>query len=436
GGVGQASDYWGNDYYDDTYEHNGRFEKFQGYCTDVWFQGAINFIDKNRDEPFFCFIPTNAPHGPYRVPPQYAQPYKKAATWANGANFYGMIANLDENVGKLRAWLDRSGLSKNTLLIFMTDNGTANGAAFGRDRLNSLATKGFNAGMRGKKSSIYDGGHRVPCFFHWPGGGLAGGRDVPDLAAHIDLLPTLIDLCGLQAPKSVKFDGISLQPLLRGGARDWPKRTLIVQFQGGAYFKYQPEPWRDSVVMSSRWRLMDGKRLYDIRADPTQSRDVAAGHEGIVERMRAAYEAWWPQVRPRLYEPVRIGLGADAENPATLCSQDWYLPTGNPPWHPGSISKLPAVTGPWRVDVARRGVYEITLRQKPEIAHFPIVAKSARLRIADVDETKPVPAGATGVSFRVILPAGATALETFLTKETGKIGGAYFADVQFIGEAK
>ena len=181
GGVGQASDHWGNDYFDDTYERNGRFEKFAGYCTDVWFAEALRFIEENRKKPFFLYLAPNAPHGPYRVPPRWSTPYEGKADWRSGPQFYGMVANIDHNLGVLRERLDSLGLAENTILIFMTDNGTANGATF--ENLTSEAVKGFNAGMRGKKSSIYEGGHRVPFFIHWPAGRIDQGRDIESLAA-------------------------------------------------------------------------------------------------------------------------------------------------------------------------------------------------------------------------------------------------------------
>ena len=182
GGVGQASDYWGNDYFGDTYERNGKFEKFEGYCTDVWFSEAMRFIDENKNTPFFLYLATNAPHGPYRVDPKWSEPYQGKANWGAGPQFYGMIGNIDHNIDMLRQCLARLGLAENTILVFMTDNGTANGAEFGRDKLNSEAVQGFNAGMRGKKSSVYEGGHRVPFFIYWPAGGLTGGRDINRLA--------------------------------------------------------------------------------------------------------------------------------------------------------------------------------------------------------------------------------------------------------------
>jgi arylsulfatase A-like enzyme len=142
GGIGNTQDYWGNDYFDDTYFRNGEPEKFEGYCTDVWFAEAMKFIEANRDRPFFCYLPTNAPHGPYRVPEKYSRPYKGKGV---KFNFYGMIANIDENMGRLMNKLKRLGIEDNTILIFMTDNGTSGGYLV------------YNAGMRGSKNSEYDG---------------------------------------------------------------------------------------------------------------------------------------------------------------------------------------------------------------------------------------------------------------------------------------
>ena len=203
GGVGQISDYWGNDYFDDTYERDGKFEKFEGYCTDIWFEGALDFIEDSAKarKPFFAYIATNAPHHPFRVSEEYEAPYKTAATWRKGgaSKFFGMIANIDDNVAKLRRKLEEWELTEDTILIFMSDNGTAGGVEMDTDGLPAPG-KGYNAGMRGRKASIFDGGHRVPCFVHWPGGGMVGGRDAAQLAAGYDLLPTLVDLCELKVP--------------------------------------------------------------------------------------------------------------------------------------------------------------------------------------------------------------------------------------------
>lgn len=428
GGIGQASDYWGNDYFDDTYERNGVFEQFEGYCTDVWFREGMRFIEENRDGPFLLYLPLNAPHGPYRVPAEWAEPYQGNPEVAN-ANFYGMVANFDYNMGLLRAHLEELGLTENTILIFMTDNGTAAGGKF--KGLDSEPTVGFNAGMRGKKSSIYDGGHRVPFFIHWPKGGLTGGRDIDTLAAHIDVLPTLAELCGIEVTEAYRPDGLSLKPLL-DGTDDWDRDHLVVQYLGGAYGRaLPPQPYDTCVVITERWRLVNngGQFLYDIQADPAQQKDVAAQHPEVVAELRTLYEPFWEKVQPRL-TPVSIDLGNPAQNPTELCSQDWRMESGNPPWNFGAINKLPRVVGPWMVNVYEAGRYRITLRQFPEVAGKPVVAERAKIEIAGQTMEQPVEPGSMGVVFELDLPAGPAELLTYLYDEQGRAGGAYFTEVE------
>lgn len=429
GGVGQASDYWGNDYFDDTYQRNGRFEKFAGYCTDVWFREGIRFVENNKDKPFFLYLALNAPHGPYRVPHQWALPYLGNKEVAN-PNFYGMVANIDHNMGVLRRRLRELDLAENTILIFMTDNGTAAGAKF--EGLDSESLVGFNAGMRGKKSSVYEGGHRVPMFIYWPKGGLSTGRDIKTLAAHIDVLPTLADLCDIPIADDYQPDGISLKPLLEGSEQDWTRKHHIIQFHGGAGARTLPsKPFEYSVVMTQRWRLVNSgeQRLYDIQADPAQRNDVSLEHPDVVAELRDRYPPFWDRVSTRL-TPVRIDVGNPVESPTVLCSQDWYMPTGNPPWNFQSISRLPRVTGPWMLEVKRPGRYRITLRQFPKEADKPVVAQRAKIKIAGMTRESPVEPESKGVVFEIGLPAGPTQLLTWLYDKNGKAGGAYFAEVE------
>ena len=191
GGVGQTPDLWDNAYFDDLYFHNSVPTRYKGYCSDVFFAEGKRFIEESvaAGKPFFAYIATNAPHGPFHCPDKYWKPYADEVG-DKVAIFYGMIANIDENVGALRKWLKQKGIAKNTIFIFMTDNGTASG------------DKVYSGGMRGKKGSEYDGGHRVPFFLHWPDGGLTKGVDIDRLTAHIDILPTLIDLCELKPLKN------------------------------------------------------------------------------------------------------------------------------------------------------------------------------------------------------------------------------------------
>lgn len=442
GGIGQASDYWGNDYFDDTYERasaknrQGTFEAFEGYCTDVWFREGMRFVEANRDRPFFLYLALNAPHGPYFVPPEWAKPYQGNKDVPN-PNFYGMIANIDHNMGLLRDKLRKLKIAENTILIFLTDNGTSSGFELDRKDpdygpLDSLPVRGYNAGMRGRKSSVYDGGHRVPFFLHWPGGGYDRGRDIDTLAAHIDVLPTLADLCGLVVPSGYDPDGLSLKPLLEGAEGDWEREHLVEQYLGGPYGSgLPPQPREFSAVMTEQWRLVNSgeERLFDIVADSTQSRDVSSEYPEVVATLRALYDLFWASISPRL-TTVRIDLGNPDDNPTELCSQDWRLETGNPPWNFGQIRKLPRVTGPWMVEVKEAGRYAFTLRQWPSEAEKPLVAVKARVEIAGQEREMEVPAGSKAARLELHLPAGPAELRTYLYDESGEAGGAYFTDVE------
>ena len=416
GGVGQTPDYWGNDYFDDTYFRNGTPEKCTGYCTDVFFGAAMRFIEANKDRPFFCYLPTNAPHGPYNVADKYSKPYRDKGVKDRQAAFFGMITNIDENMGRLVRRLKELDLERDTILIFMTDNGSSGGA--------------FNAQMRGKKGSQYDGGHRVPCFIRWPGGKLGGGRDIATLTAHIDLMPTLIDLCGLSRPDGVRFDGTSIVPLLRGRAETWPDRTLFVDCQRIE----QPAKWRRCAAMTDRWRLIDGKALYDMRADPSQKRDVAGQHADVVKKLRAEYEAWWDDISERFDEYCEIVIGAKKAPEVRIACHDWHGP--KVPWNQPHIRAGLVANGFWAVDVAHGGEYEFALRRwpvevdKPINAAVPggkaIRATQARLKIGEADRTRPVGKDDCAATFRVKLEPGKTRLETWLTDDTGTSRGAYY----------
>ncbi|MFP4058449.1 MAG: arylsulfatase [Candidatus Brocadiia bacterium] len=412
GGVGQTPDYWGNDYFDDTYWLNDEPRPFEGYCTDVWFRGALEFIEANRDRPFFAYIPTNAPHGPYRVADEYWKPYAEKGVPEGRARFYGMITNIDENMGRLVARLRELGLERDTILLFITDNGTSAGPA---------------AGMRGRKGSEYDGGHRVPCFIRWPGR-VEEGRDIDLLTAHIDILPTLVELCGLQKPDGPQLDGASLAALLTGEARR-PQRTLLVHSQRIEH----PRKWRKCAVMTDRWRLVNGKELYDIQADPGQKKNLAAENPDVVQKLRAAYDAWWDDLSGRFDEFCRIVIGSERENPSRITAHDWH--GRRVPWNQGMVRNTDLyANGFWAVEVARPGTYRFTLRQMDTPARFPIQATTARLKIGEVDETRPVPEGATGVDFEVRLQPGQARLQTWLADEaSGRSRGAYYVYVERLG---
>jgi arylsulfatase A-like enzyme len=451
-GITSTPDYWNNDYFDDFFRHNGRVQHYPGYCTDVFFAEAKKWIRScaERHEPFFAYIAPNAPHGPFFIPAKYREPYRNLDRDTSG--FFGMIANLDENVAALDAMLEKTGVRENTIVLYVTDNGGTGGISV------------YNAGMRGAKTSLYDGGHRAACFVRWPAGKLRSPGDVGALAQNQDILPTLIDLCGLKTPARARFDGASLAPLLRGQEQpELAQRMLVVQY--GGLVTSEPAKW-DSAVMWNRWRLVHGSELYDIQADPGQKRDIAREQTETVARMREHYEQWWAGVQPSLREVETITIGSDRENPTGLSSLDWYAPKLVPSAQPFDIRLVgttevkegslplgrptPVLNGPWNVLVDRAGQYEIRLRRWPKEAHTPITAglpayqgvdgtfppgmalpiAKARLKIADIDLSKAVGAADEAATFNVRLAAGKTQLHTWFYDAGGKeLCGAFYVEV-------
>ncbi len=442
GGVGQTPDYWDNAYFDGSYFHNGKAVPARGFCTDVFFDYAKRFIRKVKDDdkPFFVYLCTNAPHGPMHAPVKSSAPYVKQGV--NVANFFGMISNIDDNVGAMRAFLKEEGLTDNTIFIFTTDNGTSSGAHI------------HNNGMRGKKGSEYDGGHRVPFFIHWPKGGLTKGRDVDMITSYVDIVPTLIDYCNVPTPKGVKFDGVNIRPLIEGRQEEtWPDRILVTDSQRVR----DPIKWRKSAVMTDQWRLVNGKELFDINADPGQKTNLAKQHPAVVSRLAKFYEAWWEELVPTFGQPTAIYLGhpAPSANPVTLTCHDW-IADGSTPWnqrHIRNAEKKPGNTGFWAVDVKTAGAYTVELRRWPKEANRAITADlaagadvpgvkafraipgktfaavKAHLKLGGEELTLPVKEGAKRVTFRLNLKPGRDELWAKFTDETGTPMGAFYAYV-------
>lgn len=303
GGIGQTypgscGDAPGNGYFDPAILHNGRFVRTRGYCTDVFFGQAAKWIEARRGEgrPFFAWIAPNAPHAPHVSPgARYERPYEGQGLGTNAVAYYAMIANLDENVGqlldRLRAW----GLETNTLVVFMTDNGHSMPAL-------------YNAGMRGAKGGPYQGGTRVPSFWRWPGV-LPAGVDVPQLTAHVDVFPTLAEIAGARVPPEVarQFDGRSLVPLLRDAAAPWPDRWLFTHLGRWDYGRAAGSKFAQCAVRNARFRLVNNRELFDLKADPGEQTNVIEQHPEVVTAMRAAYAQWWAEVLPGLENETVLG---------------------------------------------------------------------------------------------------------------------------------
>jgi arylsulfatase A-like enzyme len=378
GGVGQTPDFFDNDYYNDTYIHNGKLEEYKGYCTDIWFEKAIKYIEKQKDNPFFCYISTNAPHSPFYVDNKYSEPYEGIKN-VPSKEFYGMITNVDDNIGILTKKLKELGIEDNTILIFMTDNGSS----MGDKKIENITA--FNARMRGKKSSEYDGGHRVPFFIKYPNGKLEAGKDIDNISAHIDVLPTLIELCELNTNQDINFDGKSLMPLINGSGKNWSERLLITDSQRIEH----PIKWKKSAVMSDNWRLVNGRELYNMVNDPGQKDDVALKYPQKVEKFRKTYEEWWSDVSIDFEKYAAIGIGSSKENPVNLTSHDWHSDT-KVPWNHKHIRSGLQGNGFWVLDIESTGIYEITLSRWPLSMKLPITSgmeKRPSLKGTSVNES-------------------------------------------------
>ena len=357
GGVGQTPDYWGNDYFDDTYFENGIPKKFEGYCTDVWFDEAINFIEKSKDEPFFCYISANAPHLPYNVPESYYNDYKDFDIPEFQKIFYGMITNVDDNFAKLQKTLKDLKIIDNTIVIFMTDNGTASGYIDVDGKM-----YGFNAGMKGIKNSEYEGGHRVPFFISYPNGNIGGGKDVEALTAHLDILPTLATLCGIEMPE-LDIDGSDISSLMLDDEATLDREYLITDSQR----VQAPIKWRKSAVMSDKMRLVNGEELYDVSIDPGQLNDLASQNPEQVKKMRGYYEEWWSSVSSEFNQFPVIIVGSDEQNPIEISCHDGHVHDSKIPWNQNYIREAQKnpIGGEYTVVFEQDGTYKIEMSRWP-----------------------------------------------------------------------
>ena len=323
GGIGQAyrcscADAPGNKYFDPVVRHNGSFVKTKGFCTDVFFTAAMGWIKAKKDggAPFFAYITTNAPHGPFIAPPKNTKYFTDRGFAARQAGFYGMIENIDENMGRLMGKLKEWDLFKDTILIFMSDNGMTGG---GSGRKGQPVAKGYpfyNAGMKGLKGSADEGGVRVPFLVRWDGQ-WKSGRDIATLSAHIDVLPTFADIAGIKTLPKGQVEGRSFLPLLSGEKKSLQDRYLFThkgRWKTGA----NPEDfkWMNFAVRSERYRFVGGgtaisvserqrkegispkDALFDMIKDPQQTTNIIEKNPEVAAKMRAAYSKFWKEARP------------------------------------------------------------------------------------------------------------------------------------------
>ncbi|MBX9791487.1 MAG: arylsulfatase [Pirellulales bacterium] len=392
GGIVQAADPpQGNHYQDPWLWRNGHLEQTHGYCSDVYTDAAIDFIEHQSGRPFFAYLAFNCPHLPLEVRAGDDTPYRAAGLDDVTAKVYGMVTNIDENIGRLLDVLDEARLADDTIVIFLTDNGPQ------QDR--------YNGQMRGRKSSVYDGGIRVPLLVRWPGR-LERGRKLDVVAAHIDITPTLLAACDVAAPSSVRFDGLNLLPLWTGNDAQpsaLPDRTIFIQTHRGDV----PELGRNCTAIGPRWKLVQGVgwregaladrekkfELFDLLADPREEHDRATAEPTVLADLKRQYEAWFHDVEgTRHFAPPRILVGTPRENPTLLTRQECR---GDDPGH-------------WLVEIAP-GHYDIKL----------IVAPAAAERTATIS----LPQSAGEAMLAATLPANAT--EVLLARGVELVGGPF-----------
>ncbi len=309
-------------YFDPALLHNGQAVKIPGYCMDIFADHAIAFVRQNKDRPFFLYLATNLIHTPLEVAPAAVEPFRQAGLDEPTSKVWAMLKSVDDNFGRLMAALAELELEQDTLVWFTSDNGPCTG---------STTPQRHMAGLRGLKGTVYENGIRVPCFLRWPGR-LPPGTKVDRIAALIDVMPTILDACGVPKPPSVSWDGVSLLPLLENAAVAWPDRTLFFQWEGTP----RPEKGMCFAVRNQRWKLVQAAgiadrqahirrkyaelcaaqgrgpltiegpsrlELFDIAADPGETRDLAGAHPEMVRPMQQAYDRWFDDVWTAWQQP-------------------------------------------------------------------------------------------------------------------------------------
>ena len=384
--------------------HNGEQVQTKGYCTDVYFDAAIKFMKQSREagKPFFVYLPPNAPHGPYHDVPEELLKYYQSIdlTPALGKNtsdkhrdtvarVFAMVENIDQNMGKLDQYLNDSGEKPNTLMLFFTDNGPN--------------TNRYVGPFREMKSWVHEGGIRTAFFARWPGK-FAPGHQSDRIAAHIDVLPTLLAAAKVEPPAEVKLDGRNVLPLLTGNEGEWPDRGLFLQTHRGD----SPVEFHHFGMRTQNWKLVHPTgfgnesivkekpfELYRIGDDPGEAVNVADQHPKQLAEMKRHYQAWLRDVsstRPDNYGPPRIVIGSDEERRTDLSIQDWRV--GN--------SAGWGMNGVWKVRVVNEGPYSASIRWNNNIGTRDVV-----LHVGDASYSGQLDADKSEVTFSGIrLPPG------------------------------
>lgn len=420
GGIGQLEDYYGNNHMDAVWDRNGVYEQSEGYSSDVLFEEAAQFIERNRNEPFFCFVSTPATHTPYQAEPKAMARIKARGVEASEADLklYSMIENIDENVGRLLERIDEWSLRDNTIVILATDQGVGFRGA----------PDPYFDGKRDNHGGAYDEKNRVFCMMRYPPLSKAGSND--GLAGMVDVMPTVLDLCDVPMPSSL--DGRSLRPLLGGRNRWSDDRSLIVQCPRNRY----REEWQNASVKTQRWRLVGGDGLFDAEKDPGQVVNLVEQFPDVVDSLSGIYKRFWQSLPPAQDLLSRHVLGDPRSIETRLNGMDWYR--GGSPWHQLHLTRA-RQNGVWAVDVIRDGRYRFELRWYPREAPTPIGAIAASVRVGDRYAQSKMSPDAAYAALELDLEAGEYDMETVFQlpeyhEDRDRSWGAYFVHVSYLGE--
>ena len=428
----------GNSYDNPVLEHNGVDTPYTGFCSDIWFNEAMNYMAecKKIGKPFFIYLPDNLAHSPDLVPEQYSKPYAEMGTVKGidgkdvkvPAKYYGQIAKIDENLGRLNEFLEKTGLKDNTILVYSSDNGARS----------VEATEIYDAGMSGHKTELIEGGHRVPCFIRWPKSDIKPCRDVSELTTVQDIAPTLLDLCGIKPTNLYPMDGVTLSPLLRGEPWQHENRNIAIQYtaDGG--------PWKSAAVMSGKWRLIGGKNLFNIADDPTQKKNVAQENPEVFNRLNNFYNDWHKQASVEFQKPRYIHLGNTQAPEVILYANDWQ--GGYCDNAPNLINGK--AKGAWDIAIDTTGTYQVELSRWPfesgkmlvegDASHSTsskgaLPVAKAQLIIGDTNQTIDTAPDDKIARFTLPLQTGKTTLTANLLDKEGKtICGAMYVKATLV----
>ena len=439
GGIGQAAGPAGNTYFDPVLEHNNVSKKYKGYCDDIFTEAALEFMSKKDGKPFFTYLATNLPHFPLQVPDKRAEKFRKMGLHEDNALTYGMIDNIDYNVGRVLNKLKELGIEENTIVIFLSDNGPRT-----RRTKNDHYPGRWVANLRGTKTSVYDAGIRVPFYVKWPKK-ITPKKATGTMGTIIDLFPTLLDAAKVPSPKNIKIDGTSLLSLwTKNKSENLKERDYFVQMHyGPTPFKYMhfglrtpkyklvsPHNFPHGIVHQPTdfelKNVVKNLELYDVVNDPSERINIAKKHPEIVNAMLERYENWFDEVtEERDARGIqRIYLGNKMQPNVNLSRFDWGGPRVISRFDYGGPRVIEDnQLGYWQV-VTEKGTYDISY-DLPEIPNGGV----AHLKYNDVHLKINLEKNQKKVTFKnVKLPAGKGNFHAYIKDERLPVG-PHFVDV-------